>query len=299
MKSDMVKYLARLKLTVAVALLTIFALASTMPVFAESPHLKMGNPSGATTDLGNKNNFLMEKEYFALAYNNGNGTPNWVSWRLVKTDLGSAQRMPFHPDEDLPTGFKVVLPADYTGAGFDRGHMCPHSDRASSDVASAATFAMSNMIPQSPNVNQKAWDQLESYCRDLVQKHGKTLYIIDGPAGNGGTGKNGFKEIVGRGRINITVPAKCWKVIMVLNAGTDDDLDRITTETRLIAVIMPNDMTVGEEWAKFRVSVKEVEQLTGYTFFDKAPKLIIEPLKEKTDDESIAPAKPIYRGSRS
>ena len=60
---------------------------------------------------------------------------------------------------------------------------------------------------------------------------------------------------------------------------------------------MPNDMTVGEDWAKFRVSVKEVEQLTGYKFFDKVPAATIDPLKDETDDENIVPAKaPLHGG---
>jgi len=35
--------------------------------------------------------------------------------------------------------------------------MCDHSDRSSTPEASHATFAMSNMIPQSPFTNEKAW----------------------------------------------------------------------------------------------------------------------------------------------
>src|SRR5436309_2701224 len=55
------------------------------------PHLKMGNPSGAKDDGTDRDNFLMKKEFFALSYNTSKGTPNWVSWRLVKDDLGHAK----------------------------------------------------------------------------------------------------------------------------------------------------------------------------------------------------------------
>src|SRR5258708_1765199 len=102
------------------------------------PHLKMGNPSGAKDDARDKDNFLMKKEFFALSYNNSKGTPNWVSWRLVKGDLGHAKRADFHPDEKLPPGFPPIKLHDYTDSGFDRGHVCPHSDRASSPEASRA-----------------------------------------------------------------------------------------------------------------------------------------------------------------
>src|SRR3982750_3063853 len=76
----------------------------------EYPHLKMGNPSKAREDARDKDNYLMAKKYFALSYNNEKGTPNWVSWRVVKEDLGNAPRKPFHPDASLPAGFHRITP---------------------------------------------------------------------------------------------------------------------------------------------------------------------------------------------
>ena len=174
--------------------------------------------------------------------------------------------------------------------------MCPHSDRSATARMSASTFVMSNIIPQSPPVNQKAWAQLELYCRSLVERHDKTLYIISGPAGQGGTGSEGFKDIIGA-RLKVVVPAQCWKVIMVLDAGEGDDLQKVSPNTRLIAVIMPNDMSVGEDWSRFRVPVQDVEKLTGYKFFDQVPAEIIDPLKGKTDDEHIPRARAIRHES--
>jgi endonuclease G, mitochondrial len=53
-------------------------------------------------------------------------------------------------------------------------------------------------------------------------------------------------------------------------------------------VIMPNDRSVPQDnWWRYRVSVKEVEELTGYTFFDKVPAQLINPLKEEVDSEFI------------
>jgi endonuclease G len=262
------------------------ALVGTAAIRAQSPDMLMGNPSKATTDTANADNYLMVKPFFALAYNNSKGTPNWVSWRLTDADIGTAARVPFYPDETLPRGFHMVKPADYTGSGFDRGHMCDHSDRSANEEASHATFVMSNMIPQSPYVNEKAWAQLEAYCRQLVKHGHKHLYIVAGPTGQGGEGKKGPKIQIGRAT-RVAVPAQCWKVIMVLDGGPGDDLQKVDSKTRLIAVIMPNDMTVGEDWASYRVSVRAVEQLTGYAFFDRVPEAIIEPLKAEVDAERI------------
>jgi endonuclease G, mitochondrial len=255
---------------------------------AQNPvHLKMGNPSQAVDDQSDLNNFLMRKDFYTLSYNNQKGTPNWVSWRLVVDDLGTAPRKPFMPDFTLPGGFTRITPRDYTGSGFDRGHMCPHSDRAKTVETSAATFIMTNMVPQSPENNQKAWDQMENYCRELV-KSGKVCYIVDGPYGKGGIGRNGFRSTTPNGKV--VVPAKTWKVVLVLDGDVDDPgtLDE-NSNIRLIGVIVPNDDTVGFDWAKYRVPVKEVEELTGYRFFDKVRSSVIDPLKEEHDEVPIPP----------
>jgi endonuclease G len=267
------------------------------PSAETSPHLLLGNPSGASDDPADADNYLMRKPYFALSYNNAKGTPNWVSWRLQESDLGSAKRAEqFFPDAELPNNFKHVVPRDYSGSGFDRGHMCPHSDRASSDESSTATFVMTNMVPQAPNVNQKAWNDFEDYCRAVVRKRHAVLYVVSGPQGRGGDGSKGPAETIGHGKV--TVPAKCWKVVAAVEDGTGGpaDLDRIGPRTRLIGVVMPNEQSVGHGWAKYRVSVNDVEQLTGYHFFDRVPADVIDPLKAKVDAEHVPPSRPRRTG---
>ncbi|OWK46727.1 DNA/RNA non-specific endonuclease [Fimbriiglobus ruber] len=250
-------------------------------------HLAMGNPSGASSDTGSADNFLMQKPYYALSYNNTKGTPNWVSWCVHAGDFGPAPRSQFYPDSDLPSIFKHVTPRDYTDSGFDRGHMCPRSDRTSTTTAANATFAMTNIIPQAPAVNQKAWADLEDYCRLLVQRKHQTLYIIDGPQGQGGTGTKGQADTIARGKV--VVPAQCWKVILVVDGGTGTsaDVGRVGSDTRMIAVVMPNVQSTGHGWAKFRTSVREVERLTGYKFFDRVSAAVIEPLKDQVDDVHV------------
>ena len=260
-----------------------------------SPHLALGNPNDATDDSAQADNFLMRKTYYALSYNNDKGTPNWVSWRLQNSDLGPAPREQFYPDPDLPRTFKHVVPRDYNDSGFDRGHMCPRGDRTSTPEASNATFAMTNIIPQAPHVNQKAWADFEDYCRNLAEHH-HVLYIVSGPQGRGGEGTGGAADTIAHGKV--TVPAKCWKVVVVLDEdeGGPDDAGKIGPRTRLIGVIMPNEQSIGHGWAKYRTSVRDVEDLTGYHFFDRVPADVIDPLKAKVDAEHVAPSRPRRSG---
>jgi endonuclease G len=82
------------------------------------------------------------------------------------------------------------------------------------------------------------------------------------------------------------LPAKLWKVVVVL--PSEDAEPR--KNTRVIAILMPNDQTVGFDWSKYRVSVKEIEKLTGYKFFPNLPDEIAAELKAKVDEVEI-PAK--------
>jgi endonuclease G len=250
-------------------------------------NLALGNPSRAAPDPADKDNCLLAKRYYALSYNNAKGTPNWVSWCLRKEDLGSAARAEFYPDPDLPRGFKHVTPHDYTGSGFDRGHMCPRSDRTSTPEAAEATFAMTNIIPQAPHVNQKAWADLEDYCRDLVRHKHVVLYTVAGPAGKGGAGTKGAADAIAGGKV--AVPAKCWKVVLVVEGGVGgaSDAAKVGPRARLIAVVMPNDQSVGHGWAKYRTNAREVEALSGYRFFDRVPADVLGPLKAAVDAEHI------------
>ena len=232
-----------------------------------SEHMVMGNPSDATTDPANFANYLLPKPQFVMSYHRDRGIPNWVSWHLDSTWLGDTPRQDdFRADTSLPAGWYQVQATDYSGSGFDRGHHTPSADRTSSVPDNSATFLMTNMMPQAPNNNQGPWEELESYCRTLVQQ-GNELYIIAGGAGMGGSGSNGgTTNTVAAG--HVVVPSVTWKVIIVLPNGAND-VDRVFKTTRTIAVIMPNrqDIGINTPWRNFRTSIDRVEGLTGFNFF--------------------------------
>ncbi|MEA5567507.1 DNA/RNA non-specific endonuclease [Anabaena sp. UHCC 0399] len=264
-----------------------------------SVHLILGNPSGATQDSDNADNLLLIKKQNALSYNKSKSIANWVSWQLNKKWLGGVPRCRkgeengFSPDNTLPRGFKPVLPTDYKGSGFDRGHLTPSADRNNNTTDNCAVFQMTNIIPQSPDVNQGPWEKLERYSRELAGE-GKELYIIAGGAGTGGQGTNGFKStFTGRSSGNkINVPASSWKVILVLDKP-ELGLKGVTKDTRIIAVNMPHKQGVKQDsWSikepnngKFRyiTSVDEIEKLTGYDLFSNVPKDIQDVIEAKID----------------
>ena len=95
----------------------------------------MGNPSGAVASIGQPNNYLMEKPEFALSYSRDLGRPNWVSWHLSDEWIGTLTRVDtFRADPAVPADWYRVQSFDFTGSGFDRGHMVPNADRDKGDV---------------------------------------------------------------------------------------------------------------------------------------------------------------------
>lgn len=233
-------------------------------------HLALGNPSEAVASVVLADNYLMTKPQFALAYNNSRGTATWVSWHLSEAWKGSAERCDcFTPDFALPVDLFAAETSDYTNTGFDRGHMCPSDDRDGSDADNAVTFLMTNIMPQAPQMNQATWRNMEDYARDLIYE-GHELYIIAGGYGSGGSGSQGGTTYTLAGG-SITVPSRYWKVMVVLPVG-GDDLSRVSSETRVIAVDMPNAQTVTSlPWGSYRTSVDAIEDSTGLDLLSLVP----------------------------
>jgi endonuclease G, mitochondrial len=245
-----------------------------------SDNSAMGNPSGAVNDPYYYWNYLMVKTQYTMSYHRDRGTPNWVSWHLDPTWLGSTARQDdFRADATLPAGWYQVGATSYSGSGFDRGHNCPSADRTYSVTDNSATFLMTNMIPQAPTNNQQTWANLEGYERTLVGQ-GNECYIIMGSYGKGGTGSNGTFSTINNG--HITVPNRIWKVILVLPQGSND-LSRVTTSTRVIAVNTPNSNSISTSWGGYRTTVDAIETATGYNLFSNLSSTIQSAIESKVD----------------
>lgn len=249
-------------------------------------HLALGNPSGATHDEAFPNNYLMVKNEYALSYNRDKGTANWTSWHLSSAWVGATDRTDkFTGDLTLPSGWYVVGNSDYSGSGFDRGHLCPSGDRTFSVLENEATFLMTNMMPQAPYNNQQPWRLLEDYCRTLASA-GNELYIIAGPQGQGGIGSlGGVTNTIAGGKV--VVPAYTWKIVVVIPNG-QNDLARIGTGTRVIAIWIPNTHTgLTTAWGNYRTTVDYIESKTGFDFLSNVPAAIQSVIEARKDDVAL------------
>ncbi|MCU1287781.1 MAG: non-specific endonuclease [Acidobacteria bacterium] len=246
--------------------------APSSPEQAQQVFLALGNPSSASTS--DPNNYLLVNNYFVLSYNRDKAIPNWAAWRISPAEVGDNPRPepdPFRPDERLPKGWKRVTPSDYTGSGFDRGHLSPSADRSGSVEAMTATFLMTNMTPQTGDLNRGPWQKLEAYLRTLVTR-GNDVYIYAGVYGEKGKVKN-----------KVSIPTNNWKVAVAVPSGSP--ISAINENARVIAVDMPNVKGIlRADWQVYRTTVRRIEQNTGYNLFSNLPQNVQDALETKTDN---------------
>jgi endonuclease G len=236
----------------------------------DNDNLLLGNPSGATANPASLTNYLLTRPQFAIGYNAQRGTPTWTCWHLGRADIsGAAPRQDdFRADPALPRTFNPVTPKSYAGSGFDKGHNCPSADRSATLDDNSATFLMSNMVPQAPHNNQQTWNHLEAWTRDQIQA-GQEAYVLMGCYGRGGTGAKGLTQTLDQGRV--TVPARLWKVVVLLPEGPND-LQRLAAgQGRVVAVDTPNDNAIDPAWEKYRTSVDKIEAATGLDLLSALP----------------------------
>lgn len=253
----------------------VFILGSTLVRAQSTPSLQltMGNPSGAVASSSYPTNYLMQKNQYSHAYYRDRGIPIWVAWHLGSADLGDADRSSsFTTDTTLPSGWYRVSSSSYTNSGYDRGHMCPSADRTATDADNKATFVMTNVVPQTADLNQGPWAAMENYLRSLVSA-GNELYVYTGPDDSKGT--------IDSGRVQI--PAYTWKIVLVLPAGSSD-VSRVTASTRVIAVDIPNNTGIrSANWKSYRTTVDKIEGWTGFNFFTALSTSIQSAIESKVD----------------
>lgn len=129
----------------------------------------------------------------------------YAAERLTPAGLAGAVQIPrvdaFHADDRVPADFRSTN-RDYLGSGFDKGHMAPAGDMPTAS-AQRESFALSNMVPQNPNLNRGLWARIEERVRRevVLRKEG---FVVTGPAYSGAP-----KRIAGR----VMIPTRIWKAV--------------------------------------------------------------------------------------
>jgi len=120
---------------------------------------------------------------FAVMYSGVSRTPLWSAEHLDRTRLQQAKQIDredsFHEESKLPKSARASL-SDYSGSGYDRGHLAPNANMANRSQQ-YDSFSLANIAPQSLRNNRYIWRNIESATRYLTQQYGE-VYTITGVA---------------------------------------------------------------------------------------------------------------------
>lgn len=224
-----------------------------LPIFANEANYRLGIPKSNSDTL----NLLIHRYQYTVNYAPQFGSPQWVAWNLDSAWYGDVDRYEgnFITDKDLPLEMQIKH-SDYTNSGYDRGHLVRSEERTATVEDNKSTFIMSNIIPQTPELNRQTWLSLEYYCEKLCKEANKELYIVAGPH---------YPDTIVYINKKVAIPDSCFKVIIILERG--QGLESVTENTQTIAVMMPNDANVKDHpWTDFKRTIRSIEQSTGIDF---------------------------------
>lgn len=192
---------------------------------------------------------VVHHSYYSLSYIEKHELSEWVCYELTRESL----RLPNVPrygwfEEDPKVKTLSAVHADYSGSGYDRGHLVPAADMAFSEIAMKETFYMSNIAPQVRHFNNGIWRELEEQVRDWAFKSGRVI-VVSGPVLT-----QGIRGKIGRN--GVSVPSYFYKIVLDISSEEND----------AIAFIIPNELS-NKPLQDYAVTIDSVEAITGIDFF--------------------------------
>ena len=200
---------------------------------------------------------------FIIGWSDSLRHPVWCAYHIKKEARHPAERRPpFAKDPSVPS---APAPGDYTKSGYDRGHMAPNYAIVTryGEDSQKLTFRMSNIAPQTPELNRGVWRDVEHRIADMWTARYGEIWVVVGSISRGG------EKI---GQTGIDVPTDYYQVIMA-QEGMD---------IRALAVVIPQKVGWNAWAARHIVSIDELEAMTGLDFNPDLPSFIQSPLEAET-----------------
>jgi len=124
-------------------------------------------------------NQIIDKKFFKICYDYDYKGPKAVAYTLDGELVNKNNikfRPYFYPEREIPEKYRAEY-KDYSGSGYDRGHMAPDAAFDWSYKSLYATYSLANIIPQARKVNRKTWAKAERYARYIAVKLNKVNII--------------------------------------------------------------------------------------------------------------------------
>ena len=184
--------------------------------------------------------------YYNICYSPTHRQAIWTYHSLTRSHIQGPQKRINDYKRELrlndPVGSR-----DFKGSGFDRGHLVPAGDMKLNRLSMTDTFYMTNMSPQRAGFNSGIWRSLESHIRRQVLSLGEAL-VVTAPVL---LEDEDYNQI----QTGVSIPMLYYKIAYYREADMME------------AYLIPNATQSGKQIDDFRVSVDEIEELTGYDFY--------------------------------
>ena len=192
---------------------------------------------------------------YSILYDTIQKLSYWVAYPLHEKYLGNSGRSEAWNYDPLVA--QHLQPRVHRGiTGFDRGHQLPSADRTYSRTGNATTFYFTNMTAQNASLNRGVWETLERNVRTWVARC-DTLYVVTGAMLG-----NEIKYAVDNDGSSMAVPNYYYKAI-----AQKRGVNYFT-----IAYKFENVAPVNRNIDAYQMTVKELEEKTGFIFFPTLPK---------------------------
>ena len=196
---------------------------------------------------------LLRHDGFVVSYDADAKIPRWVAYELTAEETnGDAERDELVFKMDPSYKRAQAMREDYSESGWTKGHMACAADFKWDSDAMAETFYLTNICPQSEELNKGDWNYLERQVRAWARKYGM-VWVVCGPI----VGKNRYGTI---GEREVVVPDAFFKAVLAPGRGGYQS----------IAFVMGNDAQ-RYYLDKCSMSVNELEKRTGFDFFPALP----------------------------
>jgi endonuclease G len=206
---------------------------------------------------------IVERSEFIIGWSNKLRHPAWVAYHVTREGKFDAEgkRPSFKKDKSIESSPR---PDEYSKSGYDRGHMAPNYAIVSryGEDAQKQTFLMSNIAPQTPQLNRGVWRDIEHRIAELwTQRYGE-IWVVVGAV----TSPENTETLRGT---NINVPQAYYQVITAQEG----------MQVRALAMLIKQDVGYGEWAARNIITIDELEEITGLNFNPDLPEFIASPLE--------------------
>jgi|SRR5690625_214691 len=191
---------------------------------------------------------VLVNEGYVAGYDEVRGIPAWVAYRVfaVEDYITFSRPSRFLIDERTENR---ISHDHYTHSGYDRGHMAPNFAIVTryGREAQRETFLMTNIIPQTPQLNRQWWARLERLIARDYSEQFQEVWVITGPV---------YQQTGNWIREAVKVPSHNFKIIKVESEG----------ELWMKAFLVPQDIQGGDPLEPYLTTVRKIESLTGLNF---------------------------------